>query len=79
MEMLINEKKRFYLENGDYLSPKIEIQMSDKVGLKMVAKEKINRGEFLIIEKGLAAIDSNEINYILKDNLVDNKNLKISK
>jgi len=54
IEMLKEEKKNLEINNyGEYLNPKIEINYDKIKGLKMIAKEKINLGELLIVEKSL--------------------------
>ena len=53
-KMLQEEKVNFDFQTyGDYLSPKIEIKSEKEKGIKMIAKEKINQGELLIVEKAL--------------------------
>ena len=54
-KMYQEEKVNFDLETpyGDYLNPKIEIKFEQGKGIKMVAKEKINLGELLIVEKSI--------------------------
>ena len=53
-KMLQEEKVNFHFKTyGDYLNPKIEIQSEKGRGIKMIAKEKINQGELLIVEKAI--------------------------
>ena len=53
-KMLQEEKVNFDFQTfGDYLSPKIEIKSEKGKGIKMIAKEKINQGELLIVEKAI--------------------------
>ena len=54
-KMLKDEKIHFDLNNyGDYLSPKLEIQFEKDKGIKIVAKDDINLGELILVEKALA-------------------------
>ena len=53
-KMLQEEKVNFDFQTyGDYLNPKIEIKSEKGKGIQMIAKEKINQGELLIVEKAL--------------------------
>ena len=53
--MIEDETINFYLVNyGDYLNPKLEFQFEKDKGIKMVAKEDINLGELILVEKALA-------------------------
>ena len=57
-KMLQEEKVNFHFKTyGDYLNPKIEIQSEKGRGIKMIAKEKINQGELLIVEKAIVYTD----------------------
>ena len=61
IEMLQEEKVNFDTDKyGDYLSPKIEIKYEKGKGIKMLAKEKINIGELLIVEKSLVYSKHND-------------------
>ena len=64
IKMLKEEKINFDLENkyGDYLNPKIEIKYEKGKGIKMCAKEKINIGELLIVEKSIVYSREEDIN-----------------
>ena len=54
IKMLKEENNNFEFETyGEYLNKKIEIKYEKEKGIKMVAKEKINIGELLIVEKAL--------------------------
>ena len=54
-KMIEDETINFYLVNyGDYLNPKLEFQFEKDKGIKMVAKEDINLGELILVEKALA-------------------------
>ena len=48
------DEKNYYGFFGDYISPKLEIQFEKDKGLKIVAKENINKGELILVEKALA-------------------------
>ena len=48
------DEKNYYGFFGDYISPKMEIQFEKDKGLKIVAKENINKGELILVEKALA-------------------------
>ena len=51
-KMIQDEKTHFDLDNyGDYLNPKLEIQFEKDKGIKFVAKEDINLGELILVEK----------------------------
>ena len=52
-EMLNEEKTDFFLNNGDYINKKLEIAFDDKKGIKIIAKENINKGEYIIVEKAI--------------------------
>ena len=52
-EMIKDEKKIFYLNNGDYINSKIEIDFDPLKGIKIIAKEDINKGEYIIAEKAI--------------------------
>ena len=54
-KMIEDEAIHFDLDNyGDYLNPKLEFQFEKDKGIKMVAKEDINLGELILVEKALA-------------------------
>ena len=60
-KILKDEKNNFDLENyGDYLNPKLEIQFEKDKGIKMVAKEDINIGELILVEKALVFKEDRE-------------------
>ena len=53
-KMVEEEKINFDLKNySDYLSPKIEIKFEKGKGIKITAKDKINQGELILVEKSL--------------------------
>ena len=52
-EMIKEEKTDFYLNNGDYINKKLEISFDDKKGIKVIAKENISKGEYIIVEKAI--------------------------
>lgn len=61
IKMIEEEKINFDLDKyGDYLSPKIEIRSEKNKGINIIAKENINEGELLIVEK--AIVSSSEKN-----------------
>ena len=69
-KMLLEEKKDFYLNYGDYINEKISIDFDSEKGLKLVCKNNkfIKKGELIIAEKALVSknrkIISNDTNYI---------------
>ena len=52
-EMINEEKKIFYFNNGDYINPKLEITFDRKKGIKVIAKDNINKGEYILVEKSI--------------------------
>ena len=76
-KMLQEEKSKFELHNGDYLNPKIEIKSESGKGIKMVAKEKINIGELLIVEKALTYSRSGDDFDEGEDIIVSKENPKV--
>ena len=73
-EMLEDEKKNFNLvQYGDYLNPKVEIKFQKEKGIKLLAKEKINIGELILVEKALVSSQKRE-----KDTLKIDEILKTS-
>ena len=52
-QMLDDEKEKFLLDNGDYINPKLEISFDNEKGIKIVAKEDINIGEYILVEKAI--------------------------
>ena len=52
-QLLIDEKEKFFLENGDYINPKLEISYDSVKGIKIIAKEDINIGEYILVEKAI--------------------------
>ena len=54
-EMLLEEQNNFYLNYGDYINPKIQINFDEEKGLNIVCKKNnyIKRGELVIAEKAL--------------------------
>ena len=50
-EMIFKEVDTFYLNNGDYINPKIGISFDEKKGIKIIAKEDIKEGERILFEK----------------------------
>ena len=52
-QMLIEEQEKFYLDNGDYLNPKVEISFDSNKGIKMIAKEDIKIGVYILVEKAI--------------------------
>ena len=59
---LQEEEKDYYGFLGDYINPKLEIQFEKEKGLKLVAKENINKGELILVEKALAFKRDKEFN-----------------
>ena len=54
-KMLEDEKIDFELKNyGDYLNQKIEFNFEKGKGIKLIANEKINLGELILVEKSLS-------------------------
>ena len=76
IKMIKEEQNNIELDSyGDYLNPKIDIKYEKGKGIKMIAKEKINLGELLIVEKSLSFSknnnyddDDNEDKIVSKDN-----------
>ena len=59
--MLSKEEEKDYVGFfGDYMNTKLEIQFEKDKGLKIVAKENINKGELILVEKALAFERDNE-------------------
>ena len=52
-QILIDEKEKFFLDNGDYINPKLEISHDPVKGIKIIAKEDINVGEYIIRKSNL--------------------------
>ena len=52
-QILIDEKEKFFLDNGDYINPKLEISYDSVKGIKIIAKEDINIGEYILVEKAI--------------------------
>ena len=52
-QMLNDEKEKFFLDNGDYINPKIEISFEENKGIQIIAKEDINIGEYILVEKAI--------------------------
>jgi len=52
-QILIDEKEKFFLDNGDYINPKLEISHDPVKGIKIIAKEDINIGEYILVEKAI--------------------------
>ena len=67
--MILVEEKKNCDYFGDYFNPKLEIQFEKDKGLKIVAKENINKGELILVEKALAFIRD-------KNNSINEPNLK---
>ena len=64
---------------GDYLNPKLEIQFEKNKGIKFIAKENINLGELILVEKSLACQnDKEEDGRVNKSNLKDLNNKDVS-
>ena len=60
-KMIMDEQNNFNLDNyGDYLNPKLEIQFEKEKGIKIVAKEDINLGELLLVEKAIVFKEDRE-------------------
>ena len=77
IEMLQEEKINFEMEKfGEYLNPKIEIKYQKEKGIKMLAKEKINIGELLTVEKALVC-SQNEDYEKKEDKIVSADNPKV--
>ena len=53
IQMLNDEKDKFYLNNGDYINPKVEIYFDSEKGIKMIANNDINVGEYILVEKAI--------------------------
>ena len=52
-QILNDEKKNFFLDNGDYINPKLEISFDQEKGVKILAKADINIGEYILVEKAI--------------------------
>jgi len=52
-QIIIDEKEKFFLDNGDYINPKLEISHDPAKGIKIIAKEDINVGEYILAEKAI--------------------------
>ena len=52
-QMLDDENDKFFLDNGDYINPKLEISFDNEKGIKILAKEDINIGEYILVEKAI--------------------------
>ena len=68
-EMLNEEKTIFYLNYGDYINPKIEIGFDPLKGIKIIAKEDINRGEYVLVEKAIYCCRIHDPNNEFETNL----------
>ena len=74
-KMLEDEKIYFNLEQyGDYLNPKVEIKFQNKKGIKLSAKEKINVGELILVEKALVCSQKREKDKLKFDEILKTSN-----
>ena len=77
INMLKEEKNKFdFTKYGEYLNPKIEINFEKGRGIRMIAKEKINIGELLIVEKALTFSKNSDIEE-KEDKIVSTDNPKV--
>ena len=67
--MLLEEKNNFFLNNGDYISSKLEIFFDNKKGIKIIAKEDIKAGEFLLAEKAMIFCRTHDPNNIFESSI----------
>ena len=78
IKMIKEEQNNLELDSyGDYLNPKIEIKYEKGKGIKMTAKEKINIGELLIVEKSLSFSKNNNYDDDIEDKTVSKDNPKV--
>ena len=67
IKMIQEEKINFNLDTyEDYMSPKIEIKFEKNKGIKIVAKEKINEGELIMVEKALVSSEDKKEKNMIK-------------
>ena len=52
--MIKDEQDKFFLENGDYINPKLEISFDKEKGIKIIANDDINIGEYILVEKAIS-------------------------
>jgi len=60
-EMLKTELNKFYQDSADYINPKIEITKDEEKGIKIIAKEKINKSELICANKAMFFLRPEEI------------------
>ena len=54
-EIYEKSKNNFYIDIGEYLNNKIEIKYNKNKGISIFAKEKINKGEIIVVSKAIIA------------------------
>ena len=64
--MLSEEKKNFFLNNGDYINSKLEISFDEKKGIKIIAKEDIQKGEYILVEKAKYFCETHDPNNLFE-------------
>ena len=68
-EMLSEEKKNFFLNNGDYINSKLEISFDEKKGIKIIAKEDIQKGEYILVEKAIYFCKTHDPNNLFETSI----------
>ena len=68
-QILIDEKEKFFLDNGDYINPKLEISHDPVKGIKIIAKEDINVGEYILAEKAIYICRTHDPNNNFETNI----------
>ena len=68
------KKKNFFLNNGDYINSKLEISFDEKKGIKIIAKEDIQKGEYILVEKAIYFCKTHDPNNLFETSI--NKNTK---
>ena len=67
--MLSEEKKNFFLNNGDYINSKLEISFDEKKGIKIIAKEDIQKGEYILVEKAIYFCKTHDPNNLFETSI----------
>lgn len=68
-QMLIDEKESFFLNNGDYINPKIKIAFNPQKGISMIAQEDIKIGEYILAEKAIYVCRAHDPNNDFESNI----------
>ena len=68
-EMINEEKNNFFLNNGDYINSKLEISFDTKKGIKIIAKEDIEKGEYILAEKAIYVCKTHDPNNIFETSI----------